>query len=398
MVGRTPLALAMILSGSVWAQNVISAHSGTIHYKEGQVEVDGQPVDQNTEKGQFGEVKTGQTLTVKDGQAEILLTPGVFLRVAENSSITMLSDKLTDTRVQVQSGTVMVEVGALLQDNAITLKFHDSEIALSKKGLYRVDSDPARLRVYDGEASVQVASEANPVMVHKGHELEFGEKLEAKAFDTKQTDAFYNWCARRDEYVAEANIYAAKMARDSGYGSGYSGYGASGYGASSLGYAYPGLGFGYPGGYGMGYAGLGSWMFNPYFGMFTYMPFSGMYYSPFGFPYYSPGLVGYLYMPGSPYYYSGTGTGARSSSGILPTRTLARNGAGLSPRSSASRSGLVSRSGFGTGASTRAGFGGGFGGSGGGMSGGGGGGGMSRGGGGGMSGGGGHAGGGGGHR
>ncbi len=394
MVGRTPLALAMILSGSVWAQNVISAHSGTIHYKEGQVEVDGQPVDQNTDKGQFGEVKAGQTLTVKDGQAEILLTPGVFLRVAENSSITMLSDKLTDTRVQVQSGTVMVEVGALLQDNAITLKFHDAEIALTKKGLYRVDSDPARLRVYDGEARVLVASDADPVMVHKGHELEFGEKLEAKAFDTKQTDAFYNWCARRDEYIAEANIYAAKTARDSGYG-----YGSSyGCGSSALGYAYPGLGFGSAVaspvgstvgstgcGYGMGFAGLGSWMFNPYFGMFTYMPFSGMYYSPFGFPYYSPGLVGYLYGPGSPYYYSGTGGRA----GMLPTRTLARNGSGLNPRSSASPSGIVSRSGFGTGAASRSGFGG----SGGGL-GGGGGSGVSRGGGGGM--GGGHAGG--GHR
>lgn len=362
MKGRTPLAVAMILAGSAWAQNVISAHSGTIHYKEGQVEVDGQPIEQNTDKGQFGELKPGQTLTVKDGQAELLLTPGVFLRVAENSSITMLSNKLADTRIQVLSGSVMTEVGELLQDNAITLKFQNNEIALVKKGLYRMDSDPARLRVYDGEARVTPAS-GDMVQVRKGHEAEFGEQLEAKAFDTKQTDAFYNWCARRDEYIAEANIYAAKSARDSGYG--YQG-GGTGYGflnTSLIGSPYGGL---------MGFGnGFGAWMFNPYFGMFTYMPYTGMFYSPFGYSFFSPAMVGYLYMPGSPfyygggmpYYYNGAGTSTRSLSPLSlrtaasPAASVARGGwsggSGASSSGSgsgisgASRGGAASAGGFG---------------------------------------------------
>jgi hypothetical protein len=342
MMGRTPLAIAtslgMILTGSAWAQNVISAHSGTIHYMEGQVELVGQPVQQDVQKGQFAEIKSGQTLTVKDGQAEVLLTPGVFLRVAENSSVTMLSNKLADTRIQVVSGTVMTEVGELLADNAITLKYQDAEISLGKRGLYRIDSDPARLRVYDGEARVTPAG-GDMVSVRKGHELEFGAQLDAKSFDTKQTDAFYNWCARRDQYIAEANIYAAKSARDSGYGftnasySGLGGYG-SGYGNS----------YGYGNGYGSGYGaygnGVGSWMYNPYFGMFTYMPYSGMFYSPFGYSFFSPGMVGYMYMPGSPYYMAG-GT----SSG-LGNNLVARNGSGLSPRSSSTPATPVTRSGF----------------------------------------------------
>ncbi len=334
-MARTPLAVAtslgLILTGSAWAQNVISAHSGTIHYMEGQVELDGQAVQQDTGKGQFGEVKTGQTLTVKDGQAEILLTPGVFLRVAENSSITMLSNKLADTRIQVVSGSVMTEVGELLQDNGITVKFQDAEISLGKKGLYRVDSDPARLRVYDGEARVTSAA-GDVISVRKGHELEFGAQLEAKSFDSKQTDAFYNWCARRDQYIAEANIYAAKSARDSGYGFTNASYG-SGYGN---GY---GIGSGY-GGYGSGYgSGFGSWMYNPYFGMFTYMPYSGMYASPFGYSYFSPGMVGYLYMPGSPYYLGG-------GSGTVGSGSIARNGSGLIARTSSTPAAPITRSGF----------------------------------------------------
>jgi len=335
MMGRTPVAvstaLGMILTGSAWAQNVISAHSGTIHYMEGQVELDGQAVQQDIQKGQFAEMKSGQTLTVKDGQAEILLTPGVFLRVAENSSVTMLSNKLADTKVQVVSGSVITEVGELLQDNAITLKFQDSEISLGKRGLYRIDSDPARVRVYDGEARV-TSPTGEVVAVRKGHELEFGAQLEAKSFDTKQTDAFYNWCARRDKYIAEANIYAAKSARDSGYGftnASYTpGYG-SGYGS--------GLGYGAYGGYG---SGFGSWMYNPYFGMFTYMPYTGMFYSPFGYSFFSPGMVGYLYMPGSPYYMAG-GT----SSG-LGNNLVSRNGSSLSPRTSSTPAAPVTRTGF----------------------------------------------------
>jgi hypothetical protein len=330
MIGRTPLAMALMLTGSAWAQNVISAHSGTIHYMEGQVELDGQPVQQDIQKGQFGEIKTGQTLTVKDGQAEILLTPGVFLRVAENSSVTMLSNKLADTRIQVVSGSVITEVGELLQDNSITLKFQDSEISLGKRGLYRLDSDPAQLRVYDGEAHVTSAS-GDVVSVHKGHELEFGAKLEAKSFDTKQTDAFYNWAARRDQYIAEANIYAAKSARDSGYGFTNASYNSSlpGNGFGSAGYGYGGLGYG---------NGLGTWAFNPYFGMFTYMPYSGMFYSPFGYSFFSPGMVGYLYMPGSPFY--------GMTNGFNPG-LVARNGSSLIPRgTSAAPAVAVTRSGF----------------------------------------------------
>src|SRR5271170_9894 len=306
MLRRTPLALAVVLTTSAWAQSVISAHSGVIHYKEGQVEVDGQPVQQDPQKGQFGDIKTGQVLEVKDGQAEILLTPGVFLRVAENSSFRMISNKLADTRIEVLSGSAMVEVGELLQDNAITLVVHGADVALVKKGLYRVDSEPSRLRVYDGEARVSFGSQ-EPVTARKGREILFGETLQAQNFDIKQTDAFYNWCARRDQYVAEANIYAAKSARD--LGSGYLGNG--GYSGNG--------GYGGYGGYG---AGAGTWAWNPWFSMFTYMPYGGLYNSPFGYGYYSPGLVGYLYMPGSPYYYGGSG-GATA----LTNGALARNGA-----------------------------------------------------------------------
>ena len=47
---------------------------------------------------EFPDVKNGQTLAAEDGRAEVLLTPGVILRIAENSSFQMVSNSRSDTR------------------------------------------------------------------------------------------------------------------------------------------------------------------------------------------------------------------------------------------------------------------------------------------------------------
>lgn len=168
-----------------------------------------------------------------------------------------------------------------------------------------------------------------------------GEELVAKNFDTKQTDEFYRWSERRDEYVAEANVSSAKYARDSGMG--YTGTGLGGYGSGyGAGYGYGGLGYG---------AGMGTWAYNPWFGMFTYVPYNGMFYSPFGFGYFSPGLVGSLYMPGSPYYYGGGYT-------PITTGAVSRNGGssiltGRTPGVSNTNPGGIYRAGSGISSSGR---------------------------------------------
>jgi hypothetical protein len=150
MLPRFLFAFAVLFLGTASAQSVISAHSGVIQYVEGSVLLDGKQVAPKF--AEFPDVKTGQTLAADDGRAEVLLTPGVFLRLAENSSFRMASNKLSDTRIEILTGSVLVEVGELLPDNVITLQFHDAQVALLKKGLYRVDADSAALRVYNGEA------------------------------------------------------------------------------------------------------------------------------------------------------------------------------------------------------------------------------------------------------
>src|SRR5258708_39109058 len=93
--GLVGLFLAAVLSAPAWGSNASpnSAVPGTLNYVEGQVYVADQPLDQNS-VGKTN-VQVGQSLRTETGKAEILLTPGVFLREGDNSSLEMVAASLT---------------------------------------------------------------------------------------------------------------------------------------------------------------------------------------------------------------------------------------------------------------------------------------------------------------
>jgi hypothetical protein len=261
---------------------VISAHAGVVQYVEGRAYLNYQIVEPKF--GQFPDIKENQEFRTEEGRAEILLTPGVFLRLGERSSIRMLSNRLTDTRVEVLSGSAMIECNDVPKDNSIQAVYKGNAIRLEKQGLYRIDTQPARLRVYEGEAVVTDAS--GQLTLKGGKQTNLGGVLLAENFDRKDTDALYSWSDRRAGYVAQANIVSANTVSNGGYGGyggGYSGFGYGGFGFSGLGYS----GFGYDPMF------MGGWMLNPMFGMYTWMPYSGFGYSPFGYTYFSPSTVVY---------------------------------------------------------------------------------------------------------
>jgi hypothetical protein len=265
---RAVLTVLLSVSALSFAQSVISAHSGVVQYVEGDVTIDNQPI--HSKFAVFPDVKPDQIIATGDGRVELLLTPGVFLRLAEDSSVRMVSNSLSDTKLKMLSGSALIEIAELLPNNAITFEAAGAQIVLPHKGLYRIDSDPARLRVYDGQA--RVTAEDAQSIVRKGHEVALNSSTLALAsFDIKDTDGFYRWSARRSEYVAEANVTSARVANNP-ESSGYVG------------------GVGSPN---------GAWSWNPWFGMFTYMPGTGMYMSPFGSAFYSPLMASSLYFPTS---------------------------------------------------------------------------------------------------
>ena len=85
-------SLGVFAASLAWGQQAISARSGMIHYIEGDATIDGTAI--HPKFAAFPDVKNGQLLATGEGRAEVLLTPGVFLRLAENSSVRMLSNAL----------------------------------------------------------------------------------------------------------------------------------------------------------------------------------------------------------------------------------------------------------------------------------------------------------------
>jgi hypothetical protein len=264
------LFLAVVLSVPLWGDThgTNTALPGTLNYVEGQASLGTQTL--NSKSIGSAELQTGQTLSTDDGKAEILLTPGVFLRLDSHSSATMISPNLTDTQVEIRRGQAMVEVAQLYKQNDIRILENGSITQLEKPGLYGFDAGQNQVRVFDGKALVRDGD--HQVTVKGGHQVTLDSSVAFKAqkFDKKQYEAgdLYRFSSLRSSYLAEANMDAARI-----YGNGY--------------------------GYGPGWYGAG-WYWDPWFSAYTFIPGDGIFYSPFGFGFYSP-----LWVYQAPYYWGG---------------------------------------------------------------------------------------------
>ena len=99
------------------AQKVVSARAGLITYLQGSAFVDGKRVALKTAR--FPQMKDGESFSTGRGRAELLLAPGVILRLAENSQVRMDDTRLADTRVTLQRGDALIEVVQLAEGNRI---------------------------------------------------------------------------------------------------------------------------------------------------------------------------------------------------------------------------------------------------------------------------------------
>jgi hypothetical protein len=294
---KATAVLAMLATPAAFAQMAVSVQSGLIHHYEGDVQLQGQALKK--EYGKFSMVKEGQTFNTTQGRAEVLLTPGVFLRLNENSSIRMISSALSNTRVELLTGSAMLEVAEIGKEHNVFLKVGDSETELLKMGLYEFSIEPGRVRVYEGKAQVSMKDGQLPLT--KGKEVLLVSGLTAGKFNAKNTDNLYHWTQLRSAMIAQANISTANAARTSGYRM-----------QSSM------------------------WAFYPGMGICTFLPRSGYIRSPFGWAYYSPGAVWQYYQPryNNSNSDSGWGGGGASSGGWSGVR------------SSAGSSGMSSSSGY----------------------------------------------------
>ena len=189
------------------AQKVVSARAGLLTYVQGSVLIEGKPVVLKTAR--FPQMKPGETLSTGPGRgrAEVLLAPGIILRLVENSQIRMDSTDLSDTRITLQQGDALIEVVQLAAGNRVQLELGETTTELTRSGLYRFGkSQNATLRVYGGEALVR--SGLKTADAKRGMAVSLDADLTVSRFERKQTDSFHAWAARRsfDLFMSDPDV------------------------------------------------------------------------------------------------------------------------------------------------------------------------------------------------
>jgi hypothetical protein len=229
----------------------LPARPGSINYFEGQASIGNRALTRNS----IGsvELEPGQTLITTNGKAEVLLTPGVFMRVGRNSSVQLVTAGLTDTQVQINKGRAMIEAGEIRSRGQVRVSLDGATVALAKHGLYDFDADRAQVRVFDGELIARAND--REIKIKGGHMLNVAPAMtKAVGFDKKAyEDDLYQWSSVRASSLAQANAYAApRLAASAWYGPG--------------------------------------WYWNPWYSYYTWFP-GDPFYSPFGFGFYPPLFV-----------------------------------------------------------------------------------------------------------
>jgi hypothetical protein len=283
------LPLATLLAPALmFGQSANPAAPGTLNYVEGQVSINGQAV--NWLSVGSSELHEGQVVETGNGKAEILLTPGVFLRLDDNSAVRMISPTLAKTEVELLKGRADVEVDQLYKQNDLRVKISVGETRLLKTGLYAFNFESRTVQVFDGEAAALPADGLQKrIVVKKGHELAMnGDGAKPQHFDKAASqDALYNWSSLRSQYLGEANVQLAS--------------------------AYEGAPGFAPG-----------WFWDAGLYGYTWLPGDGAFFDPFGYGFYSPYYLfdgGFVYGYGRGFGRRGYGEGYRNGQASLHGQT-----------------------------------------------------------------------------
>ena len=205
-------------------------------------------------------IETGQ-----NDRVEILLNPGSFLRIAENSVLRLTETKFENMQFALEKGTLILESAAFEKKlHAMRIVTPAGDVTIEKAGLYRFESDPdqGKVSVSIRRGKAQWLREGQPVAALKsGKRFELPVEtthgnIQVAKIGKEQMDSLDQWSMRRAEYLVAASDRASSLGVSEAW---YSSYYRRGW--------------------------RGGWLYDPFFQMFTFIPFGSNFYSPYGFSY-----------------------------------------------------------------------------------------------------------------
>lgn len=316
------LGLAVLLfagSGTVNATETsayfISAKSGMINYVEGKPTVSNLEISQPREIVARHQLVKGDVLqTEADQRVEMLLNPGTYLRVAENSRVRVVATGFEDMRFSLERGT------AILESLSLRRKVHQlhiltpaGDLRVLKKGLYRFEVGAAgevRVTVHSGKLR-WMREQVKIAALKSGKSFDLNRSAKRRLHFTKvgkePFDDIDRWSRERAVALIAANAKIPSwMSRSA----------LSRYGLRSN----------------------GGWIYDPFSRMFTFIPFHTLLRSPYGLAYgnYCPTWRSYGPVYASRGYGGSSLSNAGSTSYTPATTSVHRSSAATSTSSSIS--------------------------------------------------------------
>jgi len=244
------------------------------------------------------------------GQVEVLLNPGSYIRMADNSEFELTDTALDSLRLKLARGSVVIEAtGYEKSEVEIAVATPQTLAKIVRSGIYRIDvlpSNVTEIAVRKGRALVG----AEELLVKGGKLARIGGAIELAKLE-KPKDALDVWSKERAHDLAEANVQLARRSN-----------------RESLSSAFAGMSYDNS----IFRQGSGLWVFSRLSGCYTFLPFYPGWNSPYGSGYYSN--MGFYPPPGYGYYYGGnpgyTGGGSSGGGSPNPSGGISNSGGGSS--------------------------------------------------------------------
>lgn len=255
---------------------VISAEAGGVNYVEGNVTVQ----RDNETSGYLlkgDEIGIGEVIeTDADGKAEILLNPGSYARLGGDTSFEFLDNSFENLQLKLNRGSAIFEV--LTTDGIyVSVATPKASFDIVKSGVYRVDvlaDGTGKLEVWKGRAQIGEGKEGK---VKKGRTATIdGDDVAIAKFDRGDRDSFEEWSKDRSKMLARAN---SRFERGNIRGPLISSFYMNRWNL---------------------YDSFGVWIYDPFWGMYTFLPFGYGWASPYGYRYRRD--LWYCRLPRSIYY------------------------------------------------------------------------------------------------
>jgi hypothetical protein len=253
---------------------IVSTKAGVVNYAQGSTTVKAATV-----------AKAGQVIgTGPNGRVELLLNPGSYLRMGENSQVVLDKVELYDIALHVAQGSALIESHGFTKDLPLAVKTGSLDTQIIRDGIYLFS---------DGKVVVvkgKLRDAKTGFTYGEGYEISDDQGQRAQKVKTFTT-ALELWSQQRDAQIAAANLSVAKSLNQTS---------------------------------GVPYGSFQDvWLYSSFLGYFIYMP-GGGYRSPYG----------YVYQQVVPVYYGyGNGGGGRTNNtntGTVANTVNSNNTGGMS--------------------------------------------------------------------